>query len=74
MARALLADRPVLVLDEPTAQLDLATPILLRQSVASSAANRTLVWIAHHRADLASLHQIATVDQGQICVHPSPSC
>jgi ATP-binding cassette subfamily C protein CydCD len=53
VARALLADRPVLLLDEPTSHLDAATADAVRQTVLEHAAGRSLLWITHRPEELA---------------------
>ena len=50
---ALLADQPVLVLDEPTAHLDHATAVELAQEVLTGPRERSVVWITH---DVVGLH------------------
>ena len=47
LARALLADPEVLVLDEPTAHLDTATAREVSRSLLQARKGRSLVWIAH---------------------------
>jgi ATP-binding cassette subfamily C protein CydCD len=53
LARALLADRPVLVLDEPTSHLDAATADAVRTAVLERAGQRSLLWVTHRPGDLA---------------------
>jgi ABC-type transport system involved in cytochrome bd biosynthesis fused ATPase/permease subunit len=47
LARALLRDAPVLVLDEPTAHLDAPTAKRLVEDMFSAARNRTVLLITH---------------------------
>jgi ABC-type transport system involved in cytochrome bd biosynthesis fused ATPase/permease subunit len=53
LARALLSDRPVLLLDEPTGQLDDATARAVLDAVLARAANRSLLWVTHRVEELA---------------------
>ena len=54
LARAFLADRPLLVLDEPTAHLDAATAADVDRAIARLAAGRTTLLVVH-RPELAAL-------------------
>ncbi|WP_344738680.1 ATP-binding cassette domain-containing protein, partial [Pseudonocardia halophobica] len=47
VARALLADRPILVLDEPTAHLDAATGAALAAEILAATADRTALLVTH---------------------------
>lgn len=70
VARALLSDRPILVLDEPTAHLDAANAALLRRSVLATATGKALVWITHSRDDLASFDLTVALGEGRLRVVP----
>ncbi|MGH3201922.1 MAG: ATP-binding cassette domain-containing protein, partial [Streptosporangiaceae bacterium] len=58
VARAVLADRPVLVLDEPTRHLDAATADVVLQAVLEHAADRSLLWITHRLEELAAFPDV----------------
>jgi ATP-binding cassette, subfamily C, bacterial CydCD len=53
VARALLAGRPVLLLDEPTRHLDAATAGDVLAAVLEQAAGRSLLWVTHRPQELA---------------------
>ena len=58
LARALLADAPVLLLDEPTAHLDTATAEALVQDVLAEAAGRSVLLITHRPEGLDLVDEI----------------
>jgi len=66
IARALLKDAPVLVLDEPTASLDVLTESLLLRAVRRLTAGRTTFVIAHRLATIRQADVIVVLDSGRI--------
>jgi ABC-type transport system involved in cytochrome bd biosynthesis fused ATPase/permease subunit len=58
LARALLEDAPVLVLDEPSAHLDAPTAEALMRDVLSAAGARTVLLITHRPEGLALVDEI----------------
>jgi ATP-binding cassette, subfamily C, bacterial CydC len=62
LARALLADAPVLVLDEPTAHLDPSTASELIRDVFSAAGDRTLLLITHRDEGLDLVDEIVSLE------------
>jgi thiol reductant ABC exporter CydC subunit len=66
LARALLADFPILVLDEPGEHLDLATCDGLLADVQAAVAGRTLVTITHRLRGLESFDEIVVLEAGRV--------
>lgn len=65
-ARALLADRPILLLDEPTSAVDARTEELLNEALARSASERTVVVVAHRLATVVDFDRIVVLDEGRV--------
>ncbi|MBB6437252.1 thiol reductant ABC exporter subunit CydD [Streptomyces candidus] len=63
LARAFLADRPVLLLDEPTASLDGETEAQIVEAVRRLAAGRTVVLVVHRPALLAVADKVVRLGQ-----------
>ncbi|MFC9325837.1 thiol reductant ABC exporter subunit CydD [Kitasatospora sp. NPDC057015] len=69
LARALLADFPVLVLDEPAEHLDLPTADALTADLLAATAGRTTLLITHRLAGLAApgaVDEILVLDRGRV--------
>jgi ATP-binding cassette subfamily C protein CydCD len=71
LARVLLADFPVLVLDEPGEHLDPATSDALLADVLAAAAGRTVLTITHRLQGLESFDEIVVLDSGGVVEHGS---
>ncbi|AUA12655.1 ATP-binding/permease protein CydD [Streptomyces malaysiensis subsp. malaysiensis] len=65
LARALLAEFPVLVLDEPAEHLDLPTADALTADLLSATRGRTTVLITHRLAGLAAVDEVIVLDGGR---------
>ncbi|MFG2876185.1 thiol reductant ABC exporter subunit CydD [Streptomyces sp. NPDC048337] len=66
LARALLADFPVLVLDEPAEHLDLATADALTADLLAATEGRTTVLITHRLAGLEAVDEVLVLDRGEL--------
>jgi ABC-type multidrug transport system fused ATPase/permease subunit len=66
IARALLKDAPILILDEATASVDTYTEQLIQQSFDRLIKNRTTLVIAHRLSTIRNADQILVLDQGRI--------
>ncbi|MEU2435189.1 thiol reductant ABC exporter subunit CydD [Streptomyces rubradiris] len=70
LARAFLADRPVLLLDEPTAALDGATEGEVVSAVRRLAAGRTVLLVVHRPALLGVADRVVRLDGGDAARPP----
>ncbi|WP_432107639.1 ABC transporter ATP-binding protein [Streptomyces sp. AA1529] len=66
IARALLADAPVLVLDEATAYADPHSEALIQDGLSALAAGRTLLVIAHRLTTIRSADRIVVLEDGRV--------
>ncbi|MFD7471411.1 thiol reductant ABC exporter subunit CydD [Streptomyces sp. NPDC059837] len=66
LARALLADFPVLVLDEPAEHLDLPTADALTADLLAATEGRTTLLITHRLAGLAAVDEVIVLAAGRV--------
>lgn len=66
IARAMLADAPILVLDEATSALDSESEKLVQDALEKLMQGRTSIVVAHRLSTVASLDRIVVLDQGKI--------
>ncbi|MEB3961213.1 thiol reductant ABC exporter subunit CydC, partial [Streptomyces kunmingensis] len=65
LARALLADPPVLVLDEPTEGLDPQTAVAVLADILDATRGRTTLLVTHEHEGLTGADQVVWVDEGR---------
>ncbi|MFD7991731.1 thiol reductant ABC exporter subunit CydD [Streptomyces mexicanus] len=66
LARALLADFPVLVLDEPAEHLDLPTADALTADLLAATEGRTTLLITHRLAGLEAVDEVIVLEEGRV--------
>ncbi len=66
IARAILKNSPILILDEATSSLDSLTEELIKKSLESLMKNKTVIIIAHRLSTLLSMDRILVFDEGEI--------
>ncbi|EFU43629.1 ABC transporter, CydDC cysteine exporter (CydDC-E) family, permease/ATP-binding protein CydC [Paenibacillus vortex V453] len=68
LARILLQDTPIVILDEPTVGLDPITERELLSTIFSSLQNRTLIWVTHHLVGVEQMDEIIFMEHGRIAM------
>ena len=74
LARMLLMDSPILLLDEPTSAVDSQNEQLILDAIDASAEDRTLVVVAHRLSTVTDADQIIVLDDGRVVgvgTHPT---
>ena len=66
IARAILKDAPIIILDEATASVDPENEHLIQAAISELTKGKTIVTIAHRLATIEQADQILVVDNGQI--------
>jgi ATP-binding cassette subfamily B protein len=66
IARAMLKNAPVILLDEATASLDPENEILIQEALSSLVANKTLIVIAHRLQSIKNADHIVVLEKGRI--------
>ncbi len=66
IARALLRDAPLLILDEPTANLDVLTESQLLKELHGLTEGRMVIWITHHLVEMEAMDEIIVLSEGKV--------
>ena len=66
IARAILKDAPVIILDEATASIDPENEHLIQQAISALTRGKTIITIAHRLATIQNADQILVVEDGRI--------
>jgi ATP-binding cassette subfamily B protein len=66
IARALLKDAPIIILDEATASLDPENELLIQQAIGAMVKSKTLLVIAHRLKTITLADNILVIDRGSV--------
>ncbi|CAO1615594.1 unnamed protein product [Parajaminaea phylloscopi] len=72
LARALVKDSRIILLDEATASVDIKTDARIQETIRTEFADRTLLCIAHRLRTIISYDRIAVFDAGRVIEYDSP--
>lgn len=73
IARALLKNAPVILLDEATASMDAESETLVQDALSVLLQNKTVMVIAHRMRTIANADKVVVLDSGQICEMGTPA-
>lgn len=66
IARALLKDAPIVILDEPTAALDTESELAVQRALDALVARKTVIVIAHRLSTIVGADQILVIEDGRL--------
>lgn len=66
IARAILKDAPIVILDEPTAALDTESEVAVQKAIDTLVRDKTVIVIAHRLSTIAGADQILVIDNGAL--------
>jgi ATP-binding cassette, subfamily C (CFTR/MRP), member 1 len=72
LARALIRDSKILVLDEATAAIDVETDSVIQKTIRRDLADCTIVTIAHRIGTLMDYDRILVLDKGRMVEYDTP--
>ena len=72
LARVLLQDVPIVILDEPTVGLDPITEHALLDTLFKALEGRTVIMVTHHLQGVSAMDRVVFVEDGRITIDGSP--
>lgn len=72
IARAILKDAPVVILDEATASMDAENETLVQQALSVLLQGKTVLVIAHRMRTIANVDQVVVLEQGRVAETGTP--
>ncbi|WP_056942111.1 thiol reductant ABC exporter subunit CydC [Secundilactobacillus kimchicus] len=73
LARILLQDAPVIILDEPTVSLDPITERQLLDTLFEVLHDKTIIWVTHHLAGINHVDEVRFLEAGQFDMQGTPA-
>lgn len=73
LARILLKDTPIVLLDEPTVGLDPITEQALIDTFLTQLQDKTVIWVTHHLQGIEKMDQVVFVEDGHLEMSGTPS-
>jgi ATP-binding cassette, subfamily C, bacterial CydD len=73
IARMLLTGAPIVVLDEPTSNVDIETEARVRAAIERLTVDKTVIVIAHRRSTIAGVDRIVAMEDGRIVADTDPA-
>ncbi|WP_025730482.1 thiol reductant ABC exporter subunit CydC [Atopobacter phocae] len=73
LARVLLQQSPIIILDEPTVGLDPYTEQQLLKTFFEVLENKTVLWITHHLQGIVHMDQVLFIESGHITINGTPA-
>ncbi|WP_071396063.1 thiol reductant ABC exporter subunit CydC [Bacillus tuaregi] len=71
LARILLKNTPVVILDEPTVGLDPQTERFLLETIFTTLKDKTVIWVTHHLIGIEKMNHVLFIDKGTITMKGS---
>ena len=72
LARILLQEVPIILLDEPTVGLDPVTERALINTFFNELQDKTIIWITHHLQGIEAMDQVIFIEDGHLTMQGSP--
>ncbi|SFH72293.1 thiol reductant ABC exporter subunit CydC [Pisciglobus halotolerans] len=72
LARILLQNTPVVLLDEPTVGLDPVTEQTLLDTLFDALEGKTIIWITHHLQGVDQMDHVVFIEDGQVAIKGTP--
>lgn len=69
IARAMLKDSPIVILDEATSYIDLENEVIIKNALSKLIENKTVIIIAHRLSTITDAEQIFLIENGELVSH-----